>query len=86
MGLVVQRLIEPQLAGVIYTGVNQDKLLVQYVDGFGASLVDGETHTLEEIGRKLGVTRERVRQVEAQALRRLRHPSRGRRLKDHLQS
>jgi len=44
MGLVVQRLIEPQLAGVVYTGVNKDRLLVQYVDGFGAALVDGETH------------------------------------------
>jgi len=47
-------------------------------------LVDGETYTLEEVGKKLGVTRERVRQIEAQALSRLRHPSRARRLEDFL--
>jgi len=47
-------------------------------------LVDGETYTLEEVGKKLGVTRERVRQIEAQALSRLRHPVHARRLKDFL--
>jgi RNA polymerase primary sigma factor len=47
-------------------------------------LVDGETYTLEQVGRKLGVTRERVRQIEAQALSRLRHPRRTRRLKGFL--
>lgn len=41
MGLVVQRLIEPELSGVIYTGVNGNQVLVQYIDGFGARLVDG---------------------------------------------
>jgi RNA polymerase primary sigma factor len=49
-------------------------------------LVDGETHTLEEVGKKLGVTRERVRQIESQALSRLRHPTRIRRLKGFLSS
>ncbi len=47
-------------------------------------LVDGETYTLEEVGKKLGVTRERVRQIEAQALSRLRHPTHARKLKDFL--
>jgi len=47
-------------------------------------LVDGETYTLEEVGKKLGVTRERIRQIEAQALSRLRHPSHSRRLRDFL--
>ncbi|MCP4542512.1 MAG: sigma-70 family RNA polymerase sigma factor [Chloroflexi bacterium] len=47
-------------------------------------LLDGETHTLDEIGDKLGVTRERVRQIEAHAIHRLRHPRRSRRLKGFL--
>ncbi len=47
-------------------------------------LIDGEVHTLEEVGRQLGVTRERARQLEAQALRRLRHPSYRRQLIDYL--
>ncbi len=47
-------------------------------------LVDGYSYTLEEVGRKFGVTRERIRQIEAQALGRLRHPSRSRKLRDYL--
>ncbi|MDQ4078579.1 MAG: RNA polymerase sigma factor [Chloroflexota bacterium] len=47
-------------------------------------LVDGRAHTLEELGQKFGLTRERIRQIEGEALRRLRHPSRARRLKDYL--
>jgi RNA polymerase primary sigma factor len=47
-------------------------------------LLDGQTYTLEEVGKKLGVTRERVRQIEAQALSRLRHPAHARRLRDYL--
>jgi RNA polymerase primary sigma factor len=47
-------------------------------------LVDGETYTLEQVGNKFGVTRERVRQIEAQALSRLRHPAHARRLRDFL--
>jgi RNA polymerase primary sigma factor len=47
-------------------------------------LVDGETYTLEEVGQKLGVTRERIRQIEVQALGRLRHPAHARRLRDFL--
>lgn len=48
-------------------------------------LTDGYSHTLEEVGHKFGVTRERIRQIEAHALGRLRHPSRTRRLKNYLQ-
>ena len=47
-------------------------------------LQDGQAYTLEEVGRKMGVTRERVRQIEAQALQRLRHPSVRRKLRDYL--
>jgi len=47
-------------------------------------LLDGQAYTLEEVGRKMGVTRERVRQIEAQALSRLRHPSIRRKLHDYL--
>jgi len=47
-------------------------------------LLDGQAYTLEEVGRKMGVTRERVRQIEAQALSRLRHPTIKRKLRDYL--
>ena len=48
-------------------------------------LVDGYSRTLEEVGRQFNVTRERIRQIEAKALRKLRHPTRSRKLKDFLE-
>ena len=47
-------------------------------------LEDGKSRTLEEVGQMFGVTRERIRQIEAKALRKLRHPSRSRKLKDYM--
>ena len=47
-------------------------------------LIDGTCHTLEEVGKKFNVTRERIRQIEAKALRKLRHPSRSKKLRDYL--
>ena len=48
-------------------------------------LEDGHAYTLEEVGKRFGVTRERIRQIEAKALRKLRHPSRSRKLRDFLE-
>ena len=47
-------------------------------------IADGRTRTLEEVGKQFHVTRERIRQIEAKALRKLRHPSRSKKLKDFL--
>ena len=47
-------------------------------------LIDGRQRTLEEVGREFNVTRERIRQIEAKALRKLKHPSRSRKLKDFM--
>jgi RNA polymerase primary sigma factor len=48
-------------------------------------LIDGHERTLEEVGRRFGVTRERIRQIEAKAMRKLRHPSRSQKLRDYLE-
>jgi RNA polymerase primary sigma factor len=63
-------LLKEQLDAVLETLPPREVRVLQLRYG----LLDGKTCTLEEVGRKMGVTRERVRQIEAQALRRLRHP------------
>ena len=54
-------------------------------DLFVVRTIDGHQRTLEEVGKRIGVTRERIRQIEAKALRKLRHPSRSKKLRDYLE-
>jgi RNA polymerase primary sigma factor len=66
------------LAEVLDTLSDRESLVLQRRFGVG----DGRSRTLEEVGREFGVTRERIRQIESKALRKMRHPSRSRKLKD----
>lgn len=78
--IVTQNLLREHLAQVLDRLPNREAHILQLRYG----LLDGETHTLEEVGRQIGVTRERVRQLEAQALNRLRHSSAFQLLQDYL--
>jgi len=78
--VVTQNLLRDHLAQVLARLPEREAHILQLRYG----LLDGETHTLEEVGRKIGVTRERVRQLEAQALNRLRHSSAHQLLQDYL--
>lgn len=73
-------LLKGQLEDVLDTLTDREENVLRLRFG----LDDGRTRTLEEVGRVFGVTRERIRQIEAKALRKLRHPSRSKRLKDFL--
>jgi len=73
-------LLKEQLARVLSTLPPREKKVLSLRFG----LEDGRQRTLEEVGRIFGVTRERIRQIEAKALRKLRHPTRAKRLKDYL--
>jgi RNA polymerase primary sigma factor len=77
---VTQNLLREQLQDVLGSLPPREVRILQLRYG----LLDGQSYTLEEVGRKMGVTRERVRQIEAQALSRLRHPSHRRILVDYL--
>jgi len=77
---VTNKMLRDQLREILSTLPLREVRILQLRYG----LLDGETYTLEEVGRKLGVTRERVRQIEAQALSRLRLPAHARRLRDFL--
>lgn len=66
--------------GVLSTLTPREEMVLKLRFG----LEDGRARTLEEVGREFKVTRERIRQIEAKALRKLRHPSRSRKLKDSI--
>ena len=72
------RLLKEQVSEVLDTLTERERKVLQLRFG----LEDGRSRTLEGVGMEFGVTRERIRQIEAKALRKLRHPSRSRRLKD----
>ncbi|MBQ5686321.1 MAG: sigma-70 family RNA polymerase sigma factor, partial [Ruminococcus sp.] len=73
-------LLREQLSEVLHTLTPREEQVLRLRFG----LDDGHTRTLEEVGKKFNITRERIRQIEAKALRKLRHPSRSRKLKDYL--
>ncbi|MBQ4427642.1 MAG: RNA polymerase sigma factor RpoD [Oscillospiraceae bacterium] len=73
-------LLREQLMEVLNTLTPREKKVLELRFG----IVDGRTRTLEEVGKEFNVTRERIRQIEAKALRKLRHPSRSKKLKDFL--
>ena len=73
-------LLKEQLMTVLDTLTPREKKVLELRFG----IVDGRTRTLEEVGKEFNVTRERIRQIEAKALRKLRHPSRSKKLRDFL--
>ena len=74
-------LLQEQLNEVLETLTDREKRVLNLRFG----LLDGRTRTLEEVGKEFNVTRERIRQIEAKALRKLRHPSRSKKLRDYLE-
>ena len=73
-------LLKEQLSDVLSTLTSREEKVLRLRFG----LEDGRSRTLEEVGREFNVTRERIRQIEAKALRKLRHPSRSKKLKDYM--
>ena len=76
-----KQLLKEQIDGALSSLTPRERRVLQLRFG----LEDGRSRTLEEVGKEFNVTRERIRQIEAKALRKLRHPSRSRKLKDYLE-
>jgi RNA polymerase primary sigma factor len=74
------QLLREQLRAILKSLNHRERQVLEMRFG----LKDGQSHTLEEVGQAFGVTRERIRQIEAKALRKLRHPLRSRKLRDYL--
>ena len=74
-------MLKEQLVDVLGTLTEREQKVLKLRFG----LEDGRARTLEEVGKKFDVTRERIRQIEAKALRKLRHPTRSKKLKDYLE-
>lgn len=75
------QLLREQVSGVLESLTFRERRVLQLRFG----LDDGRPRTLEEVGREFGVTRERIRQIEAKALRKMRHPSRSKKLRDYIE-
>ncbi len=75
-------MLQEQLTQVLDGLADRERKVIELRFG----LVDGHPHTLEEVGREFGVTRERIRQIESKTLAKLRHPSRSSKLKDYIES
>ena len=78
--VATRQMLKEQMDDVLDSLTSRERRVLQLRFG----LEDGRSRTLEEVGREFGVTRERIRQIEAKALRKLRHPSRSKKLKDYL--
>jgi RNA polymerase primary sigma factor len=75
-----KQLLKEQMQDILDSLSDRERKVLEMRFG----LLDGQGHTLEEVGQEFGVTRERIRQIEAKALRKLRHPIRSRKLRDYL--
>ncbi len=73
-------MLKEEITGVLLTLTDREEKVVRLRFG----LEDGKSRTLEEVGQMFGVTRERIRQIEAKAIRKLKHPSRSKKLKDYM--
>jgi len=78
--LASQQLLKSPIGEALHTLTERERRIIILRVG----LEDGRFRTLEEVGKEFGITRERIRQIEAKALRKLRHPSYGRKLRGYL--